>query len=416
MVGATLRWVESELVERVLARVERAMDQIVESSVDRFFDEVPTYSASPDPALRQQVLLHTRAVYDLILATLREERAPRAEEFTITRQQATNRAVQGVPLPDFLRAFRIGQVTLWEGIVEAAAEPETWEVAVQAATYLMNVVEVGSSIAAASYMTAQQLDIAEGDRVRRDLAEDLLSGRDLRDEAKRTLAIECGLERASSVLVVVAEPTTRLTDRHQLRSALTTLRNAIGDQRGIALIRQDQILAILPATDDGTHVLAGLERAHRQISRLGVDLAVGASTVHPGLAGVPEAFREASTARESLDGSPGIKALSTLSLLEYLVLREDATARRLIHPDLRQFVEDDLARDGVFVQTLLAYVASNMNAKLAADQLHVHANTVYYRLDRITERTGFDLRNFSELEELMVAVRLLTGHAGSAQP
>lgn len=401
--------VESELVERVLDRVDASMDQLVETSVARFFDQVPAYSASPDAALRSDVLLHTRAVFEVVLTTLRERRAPGADDFTITPEQASHRVRQGVTLADFLRAFRIGQVTLWEGIVAASSEPETWEVAVEAATYLMNAIEVGSSIAAASYMSAQQLDLAERDRVRRDLVEDLLSGRDLREETKRALAVECGLERATPLLVVVAEPVTPPTDEHQLRSALATVRTALGE-RGIAIIRQGQILAIVPSTGDGTAALAGLDRAHRQVSRLGVDLVVGASTLHAGLAGVPEAFREANVARESLAGQAGIKALSTLSLVDYLVLRDDATARRLIAPDLRRFIEEDLAREGVFLETLRAYVESNMNAKIAADRLHVHVNTAYYRLDRIGERTGLDLRSFADLEEILVAVRLLTGN------
>jgi sugar diacid utilization regulator len=405
---ATLHRVQSELVDRVLDRVDATMDQIVESSVSRFFDQVPAYAASPDPDLRSDVRVHTRAVYEVVLTTLRERRMPRAEDFALTPEQASHRVRQGITLADFLRAFRIGQVTLWEGVVAAAREPETWEVAVEAATYLMNAIEVGSSIAAASYMEAQQLDLAERDQVRRDLVDDLLSGRELHEEARRSLALDYGLDGTTSVLVVVAGPVVPLTDRHQLRSVLSTLRNAVGE-RGLAIIRHEQIVAILPAAGDAAPVLAGLDRAHRHIGRLGVELAVGASTLHPGLRGVPEAFREANVARESLAGKAGIKALATLSLVDYLVLREDATARRLIAPDLRRFIEEDLRRGGAFVQTLHAYVESNLNAKVAADRLHVHVNTAYYRLDRIAERTGLDLRSFADLEELLVAVRLLTG-------
>ena len=402
---------DSVLAARVLDRVEQRLDEIVEISVERFFGQVPAYPASPDPNLRADVARHARAVYELVLATFRERRPAQTEDFAITVQQATKRVRQGIGLSDFLRAFRIGQVTLWEAIVEAtSAERETWQVAVEAATHLMQVIEVGSSVAAASYLRAQQLELAEDDRVRRDLVEDLVAGREIQGEPKRALALECGLEPGTPVLVVLAVPAAPLRPGQSLRAALSTVRSTVGaDQRGLAIIRQDQIVAVLPVTGNGASVLGGLERAHRSVSRLGIELVVGASTVHVGLSGVPEAYREAVIAREALAGAPGIKALSTLSVVDYMVLREDSTARRLIRPELRQFIEEDLARDGVLIQTLMEYVASDLNAKIAAAKLHVHVNTAYYRLERIAERTGFDLRSFADLEELLIAVRLMAG-------
>jgi DNA-binding PucR family transcriptional regulator len=43
--------------------------------------------------------------------------------------------------------------------------------------------------------------------------------------------------------------------------------------------------------------------------------------------------------------------------------------------------------------------------------LHVHANTVYYRLDRIAERTGCDVRRVEDLIDLLLAVRLIGAEA-----
>ena len=39
----------------------------------------------------------------------------------------------------------------------------------------------------------------------------------------------------------------------------------------------------------------------------------------------------------------GVLALPLLSSLDYLVLRDDETARRLIRPEVRRFVEEDAA-------------------------------------------------------------------------
>ena len=74
----------------------------------------------------------------------------------------------------------------------------------------------------------------------------------------------------------------------------------------------------------------GLGDATRLLARRGVRLAVGVSTEHAGLTEVPDAFAEARTARDGLAGAPGVLALPALTSFDYLVLRDDATALRLI--------------------------------------------------------------------------------------
>ncbi|MEV6337289.1 helix-turn-helix domain-containing protein [Nocardia vinacea] len=49
---------------------------------------------------------------------------------------------------------------------------------------------------------------------------------------------------------------------------------------------------------------------------------------------------------------------------------------------------------------------NNMNLREAADTLCVHHNTAKYRLGRIQELTGRNLRSVSDLIELLVAIEL----------
>lgn len=129
--------------------------------------------------------------------------------------------------------------------------------------------------------------------------------------------------------------------------------------------------------------------------------------MHAKLTDVPKAY-----ARDGLAGCGGVLALSSLSTFNHLVLSNEGTARRLIDPKIRQFIEEDLAAGGSYIDTINAYVASDLNAKVAAELLHLHVNTAYYRLERIAERTGLDLRKLPEVIDLLVAVRLLTPRAG----
>ena len=404
------------LVARIVGRVREVLPSTVRRSVSRTWREVPAYPASPDPSLAPDLAAHTETVFDAVLTSVLEGRRATREDFPITSSQARRRLRQGVQLPDFLTGFRIGQETLWEEIVEASQpEQESRDAALHLAIHVMNVIEVGSSVGAEAYLEAQQLDLAEGDRVRRDLMEDLLAGRELAPGPRADLAQVTDLTPTSRVLVATAAPTTSLSGHQSLRDVVTTLRSVLGTrQRGIAVVRQDQVVGVTPVGTDGSRTLASLEEAHRSLARRGIHLGVGVSTVHEGLAAVPDAYDEAVLARESLRGTAGVQSIQALSPLDYLVALDDPIARRLVQPALRTFIEDDLAAGGTQIETLRAYAACDLNAKVAADQLHVHVNTAYYRLDQIAERTGYNVRSFADLQQLLVAIRLLDQAGGGS--
>jgi len=125
-----------------------------------------------------------------------------------------------------------------------------------------------------------------------------------------------------------------------------------------------------------------------------------------GLANVPDAYREANTIRAARGSTPGVSALSELSAFEYLTLRANPTASRLIAPAVHDFVAQDAKEGGPLIATLREYVACDLNARRAAENLHIHVNTAHYRLARIAERTGLDLRRVGDLTDILIAARL----------
>ena len=102
-------------------------------------------------------------------------------------------------------------------------------------------------------------------------------------------------------------------------------------------------------------------------------------------------------------------ALGDLSAFDYLTLRGDGTVLRLLASAVRRFVEEDTAGGGALTATLLVYAAANLNAKVAAQRLYIHVNTAHHRLARIEERTGCDLRDLADVQELLIAIRLAGG-------
>lgn len=386
-------------------------DEIAHDATDAIWREIEAYAAMADHALRREVDVHCRQVFLAFLAGVDDRRHPVRADFPWTGRHAMRRVDLGITLPDFMQAFRVGQIALWDDILTGVREhPEAKDAALLLVDHVMRTIEVGSTAAAEAYLEAQQYQLADSARLARDLLEDLLAGRPPTVRPRLRALAEVGLDEDSTFVLVVARSTTPddgdRPDQARLRTALTT------PGRGLVVVRHDEVIAVLPVTVGGERrVLADVRSAVTSLAGRGVFAAVGVSSARQGYAALPEAYDEARMAGRGLAGNPGVLALSEMSTLDFLVQSQDGAARRLVRPEVRAFLEEDLLGDGVFVQTLSQYVAHDLNAKLAAMALHVHANTVYYRLDRIAERTGCDVRRVEELIDLLVAVRLVRSEA-----
>ena len=397
-------------IARIAVAVQDSMDDMVAAAVQEIWDQVPAYPGSNDAGLREDVARHVRAIFDVFLAGLTGGQPTRRSEFTMTREQATRRVAQGITLADFLKAFRIGQLTLWQGVLAAAGDDAAArEEALAAVARIMTVIEVGSTVAAEAYLEAQQHAVAEGDRVRRDLLEDLLARRTSFTGPKRAILRAAGLGPDTRLLVTSAVLAGDQSDDHALRDAALAVGRTRGTGgRSLVVARQDEMVLITPVPRGGAAlVVAGLRRACAELRQRQIALAAGVSTVRAGLSEAADAYAEARIARDGLGATAGVLALPLLSSLDYLVLRDDETARRLIRPQVRRFVEEDTAAGGALITTLVEFAASDLNAVAAAERLHMHVNTAYYRLDRIAERTGCDVRRLADVMELLIALRLL---------
>lgn len=390
----------------VLARwVGERVNLTAYAATESIWSEVPAYRRLADAGLRSEVEAHCRQVFAAFLGALDGRRFPLPQDFPWTASHALRRVELGIALPDFMSAFRIGQLTLWDDILEGVtARPDTQKAALRVVSQVMRTIEVGSTAAAGAYLEAQQYRVADSARVARDLLEDLLAGHPPVVAPRRASLVAAGLEEDADLVVVVASLGDQGADVGPVRGALATA------LPGLVVARQDGVVAVLPVTDPSAdQVVAAVRRALASMAARNVWPSVGVSGTHTGWLSVPAAYEEATHARKSLLGSPGLRMIEEMSTLDFLVHSQGDDGARIVSPAIRAFLAEDRESNGVFVATLQAYVAANLNAKEAAMALVVHPNTVYYRLERITERTGCDVRRVDELIDLLLAVRLVRG-------
>ncbi len=397
--------------ERVAELLRARSAEMAEESMRRFRREIPGYSTIDDPTLVGDVVAHVREHHAAIRAMLISGEPTTAEQLEFIRPHASLRARRGVALADFMHAFRLGHLVVWETVLESAEEDELgMRAALDFAGQLMSYMDHASTHAAEAYLEAQQLLVAEGDRVRRDLLEDLLAGREPAAGPRQVAARTAGLGGDKSCVVIVATPVVEPRDDLALRRAASRIARELGGPLpALAVARQNEAVVVCALSDRDPRGLTGpLQEAWRQLAREGTMLAIGASTAHPGASTIGVAYRDARAAIERLPREGGVLSLSDVRVSEFVSMRPDETALRVIDPNIRQFLEEDAAREGTLTSTLLEYANADMNARVAAKRLYIHVNTAYQRLDRIAERTGLDMRRFADVQELLVAVRLLS--------
>lgn len=401
--------VHDEALLRLIERIEANFDQIVAAAVAALFRRVEFYRTTDVAGLEREATENTSAAFRVMLTSLHEGRPLNEDDLVAVQRHAVRRVRQRVPLQAFLEALRVGQITLWEGVLDAAGDDrECQHAALMIVEPLLRLIEMASAEGADAYLEAQAQQLVEIDRLRRDLLEDLLASADVSASSKQALLRTVGLASGRPYVVALARPITPVAASKTLTDAAAALGRGDMNAPGLTIARQDEIVAVLPIPVAGQPpVINRLELAVEELSNRGIDLGVGISMSHDGLTECSDAYAEASHAHMGLRGQRGVLALPTLGVFEYLLLRADETARRLIRPTIREFIADDDAVNAELVDTVLEFIANDLNATASAKRMHVHVNTFYYRLDSIAKRTGSDPRRLIDLQELLIAIRLL---------
>jgi sugar diacid utilization regulator len=394
---------------RILSTLLGRIDAITEAGVDAIRNEIPAYAAQRDERFHADLASQVRLNYSTTLSAMLEERVVTPDDIAFIRGAAMRRAEIGIALEDYLAAYRVGQLVLWDAMVACAADShEGREAAVTLAAPLIRFIHIASTLAGQAYVELRQLAVAEADRHRRDLLELLLAGELPARGPMHAAARAHGIDKDTWTLVVAATPGGPHSGPEAIQAASIAVARAGLSESTLVVVRQGEIVAVpvLRTDADPTSLCSRIEDLQKRLSAEGTPLAVGVSTIAVGVAELPRAYQEARAARECLAGQAGVVAIPRLSPFEYLLLRADETAHRVVDPSLRTFLDEDLAQGGVLSTTLQAFSRADLNLRAAAEHLHVHPNTAQYRLRRIEERTGRNPRRIADLLDLLVAIAL----------
>ena len=143
-----------------------------------------------------------------------------------------------------------------------------------------------------------------------------------------------------------------------------------------------------------------------------IPVSLGASGTKRSAAGLCAAYEEAQEAlrigqRISQPDSPKLYQYEELKPYTLLQALSGESCRQYVDSYLGVLLQFDQKNGAELIKTLRAYLAFNGRSADCAQQLFVHRNTINFRLSRIEELLGIDLKDGETIFRLQLALKLL---------
>jgi hypothetical protein len=388
-------------IRRVGAALLERHEEIAQAMVTRILSDVPAYRRAGRPVADEVLPLATATA--AILGNAFATGTPVArEDVPIVRAHAVLRLDRGIDLDAFLHAYRAALFGYWDACAaEAARLRITRAESLALARFAFDAIDTITTHAAEAYLREETRRATETGRAARDLVDRLIAGQPVGLDRRHPAAP--GLDPTGPLVLVLAQVAGAGDDDDALPRARDVLAQSAGLGRGrpLATIRQGEVV-LIAAGADPREAAARLRMAHRRArDEHGLDLRCGVSAAPAGFAGVPRAYREAALTLSYTSVERPTVALADLSPLEAALTGADAATRTLIAGQGAALTAMPAEEQKLATVTIHAFAAADMNVARAATALHVHPNTVRYRLTRIADVTGHDPRTFAGLADLV---------------
>lgn len=375
--------------------LERQATSLARQLVRVFVEEIPIYRRLPQEELDGDITRITEHNLRMIAGMFRDCRPPTAAELAPLRASAARRAQERVPLEALLAAYHLGARWVWDRLVARTSSADFAAVLDLNRLVLLYTEAVTSAVCTA-YLEEREGMLSQEQHAMHATVSALLGGDHTALAAVRlapaylVLAISVGAHPDEAQ----AEPGGSIAARrklHRIRAAV---------QRHAT----EQVLSVLDST--GGLVLiphAGEEPPLAEVAEAMTKAAGTALWVAAENAGAARVPAAAEVAEEVLEvvrvfaRPPGAYRLTDV-LLEYQLTRPSEATARLAG------LLDPLLDNPDLLRTLKVYLDTGLDRRRTAELLHVHPNTVDYRLRRAVTLTGLDPADPAQLQRIGAAL------------
>ncbi|MBS2537388.1 helix-turn-helix domain-containing protein [Catenulispora sp. NF23] len=377
-IAAHLRALAPDLSRRVLARL---------------LEELPVYATLPSEEVAGDIAEIVQHSVRMFADAVEARRVPEAAELAAQRLSAQRRAEEGVPLEAILAAYQLGIAMVWSQ-ASAGATPDDHTDLREVLDLLLGVQRRILNAVTESYLAARRTIDTEEHSGRHALMAALLSGTEpdgTVQAAPRYAVLTLDLERHPDEDSAAPD----VAARRKIRRVRDTL-DAFAERPCLTAFRSDRGTVLMPLGDesgDPEHTaLRALISEAAEVSGTPVTAAVATADASE----VPTAVTRTAEIVDLVRATgraPGLYRLEDV-LLDYQLSRPSAALRALAERLA------PLAGKPELLSTLQTYLDLHRDRRATAAALHVHPNTVDYRLRRISELTGLSAHRAEDLGEL----------------
>ncbi|MFD0556194.1 PucR-like helix-turn-helix protein [Stackebrandtia endophytica] len=364
--------------------------------------EVDTYRRMDESDLNRDIVALVEHNLFMLANTFERGKAPEADELAVLRAAAGRGAHENHPLEDILAAYHLGARHATAQIF-ADADPEDYGDIVAAHKLLLDSNQVISAVVCAGYSTARESMRSQEQDARHTVVSALLDG-----ARPMQAGAFAGVRLASRylVLTVTIDPNPEeLTDDpagvRAGRSKLDRIRQVLDGRTPepvLTVLDPAGGLLLVPTSESP----AEWDDAAKLINLM-TDVAGAPIWAAGELTEIAEVAQAARLTQEVLEvvrafgRLPGLYRLSDV-LLEYQLTRPSKAVTQLAS------LLDPLEDNPDLLHTLQVYLANSLDRRRTAALLHVHPNTVDYRLRRAVQLTGLDPLDPSHLQRIGAAI------------
>lgn len=190
----------------------------------------------------------------------------------------------------------------------------------------------------------------------------------------------------------------KLIDKERFVQTIEQITDSFG-LHSFIFTRAFQLVMIVPnIAKERKHEL--IERIQHQFQNRKMNFGIGRETK----------IEDLSISYHEAVRSIGYGKLHNMEIVEYAMLGIERLLYEVDEDVLDMFMRDKLKNldslDDSFIETLQSFIKLNKNHKKTAEILHIHPNTLYYRLRKIEEALEIDFYDEKDWIDLVIAFRL----------
>lgn len=368
---------------QVAQKVKDLDASIADSAADRIYSEMASYVDVPRDQLLASVRTNAARAVEVLTTGIIAE----AEEVPESRATTRARIDQNVPIEDIIRAYRISLNVVHEAfIAEAAAQGLQPQLTLEGSTLLWQLGDWFTTGAAAEFRYRAGANALRESFAASSLIRSLIESEDPGPETLLK-ARRYGLDFDRDYAVIIcAAPADGERGLGHGEPSVESLQAAGSDGRRPAVVAQMDariigIVARTPAAASAPVAIGPFVPLSRitESARICENVWTIAHRLHPGV-------------HSLADLSWQVAVPGQVDLNRHLI-------DRLILP-----LRPDTAAGADVLETVRTWIALMMNVKRTAEMLHVHENTVRYRLQRFHDTVGIAELGAKELLDLTWAL------------